>query len=136
MIRFLVPWAAAGALLLAGPLLVHMLLRRHARHVLFPAAKFLAETRAAAVRLRHPSDITLLLVRLAIVAAAIAAAAHPLVMTPWRLAEWDARVIRAIVLDTSASVGGNPETARLADHELVAFRAQRFDSADLGQSVA
>ena len=136
MIRFLVPWAAAGALLLAGPLLVHMLLRRHARHVLFPAAKFLAETRAAAVRLRHPSDITLLLVRLAIVAAAIAAAAHPLVMTPWRLAEWDARVIRAVVLDTSASVGGNPETARLADHELVAFRAQRFDSADLRDGLA
>lgn len=136
MIRFLVPWAAAGALLLVGPLLVHMLLRRSARHVRFPAAKFLAETRAAAVRLRHPSDIALLLVRLAIVAAAIAAAAQPVVITPWRLARWDARMIRAVVVDTSAGIGGSPETARLADRELTVFRAQRFDGADLRDGLA
>jgi hypothetical protein len=136
MIRFLAPWAAAGVLLLAGPLLVHMLLRRHARRVTFPAMKFLVETRTAAVRLRHPSDIGLLTLRLAIVGAAIVAAAHPIVITPWRLAQWDARVIRAVVVDTSASVRGSAEIDRFAEQELTAFRAQRFEGADLREQLA
>ena len=136
MITFLAPWAAAGLVLLAGPLLVHMLLRRHARRVRFPAARFLIETPAAAVRLRRPSDLGLLLVRLAVVCAAITAAAQPVVITPRRAAQWDARVIRAVVVDTSASAAGHPDVTRLAEQELTVFRAQRFDTTDPRDGVA
>ena len=113
MIQFLSPWAAAGLVLLAGPLLVHLLLRRNARHVLFPAARFLVETRAAAVRVRRPSDVLLLIVRLAIVAAAVAAAAQPLLTTSRRLAQWDGRTVRAVVVDTTAT--GGSDVDRLVD---------------------
>ena len=55
----LAPWALAGDVLLAGPVVVHMLLRRNARRVMFPATHFLLATQAAAVRFRRPSDIGL-----------------------------------------------------------------------------
>ena len=101
-------WLAPGAfmalVLLAGPAIVHMLARRNARRVVFPATHFVRAAPAAAVRLRRPSDLGLLLLRLAIVAAAILAAAQPLVLTPWRQARWNARVARAVVVDTSRSI--------------------------------
>ena len=134
MIQFLSPWAAAGLVLLAGPLLVHLLLRRNARHVLFPAARFLVETRAAAVRVRRPSDVLLLIVRLAIVAAAVAAAAQPLLTTSRRLAQWDGRTVRAVVVDTTAT--GGSDVDRLVEQEMAsAFRAARFASADLSDAI-
>jgi hypothetical protein len=136
VIQFLAPWAGAGLILLAGPVLVHMLLRRRARHVLFPATRFLVETRAAAVRLRRPSDLTLLLVRLAIVGAAIAAAAQPVIVTARRLARWDARIVRAVVVDTSASARRGGDIARLVEQELGAFRAERFEGADARDQLA
>jgi Aerotolerance regulator N-terminal len=136
VIQFLGPGAAAGLVLLAGPLLIHMLLRRNARHVMFPATRFLVTTPAAAVRIRRPSDVALLIVRLAIVAAAIAAVARPLVITERRLAQWDSRVARAVILDTSGALQQNAEAARLAEQEMSAFHAQRFPSADLRDAVA
>lgn len=135
MIQFLAPWAAAGSIALAGPLLIHMLLRRHARRVRFPATRFLVATPAAAVRLRRPSDIVLLIVRLAIVTAAIIAAAQPVVITPSRIAQWNGRVARAVVLDTSGALANSAEAARLAGQEMSAFRAQRFASADLRDAI-
>jgi hypothetical protein len=135
VIRFLAPWAAAGLALLAGPLLIHMLLRRNARHVTFPAMRFLAATPAAAVRMRRPSDIGLLIVRLTIVGAGILAAMRPVVMTPQRLAQWNGRVARAVVLDTSGALEKSSEAERLAAQEMAAFRAQRFASRDLRDAV-
>ena len=131
MIRFLAPWAAAGLLLLAAPVLIHMLLRRHARRVVFPATHFLVATRAAAVRLRRPSDLALLLVRLGIVAAAIAAAMQPVVITAGRVARWDTRVIRAVIVDRSAAAGAQSDLASLAAQQTQAFRAQQFESGDV-----
>ncbi|HET7698482.1 MAG TPA: BatA domain-containing protein [Vicinamibacterales bacterium] len=136
MIELLAPWAAAGAILLAGPLLVHMLLRRNARRLIFPAAHFLPATRAAAVRLRRPSDVGLLVLRMAIAGAAIAAALQPIVITPQRVSRWNARVIRAVVVDTSASAAAGGDGARLAEQELTSFRAQRFDGTDLRDGLA
>lgn len=135
MITFLASWAAAAAVLLAGPILVHMLLRRHARRIVFPATRFLLPTRAAAVRVRRPSDIALLILRMAIVGAAVLAVMQPIVITPRRLASWDARMVRAVVVDTSASVGDSPDRARLVEQELTAFRAQRFDGPDVREAV-
>jgi hypothetical protein len=134
---WLAPLAFAAGILLAGPLLAHMLLRRHARRVQFPATHFLAATRAAAVRFRRPSDAWLLLLRLLIVAAAVAAAARPLFLTPWRLSQWDGRTSRAVVVDTSRNMPSPDVADALAAHEMAAvFHARRFAGADVRETLA
>jgi hypothetical protein len=133
---WLAPGAFAALVLLAGPVLVHMLARRNARRLVFPATHFVRATQAAAVRLRRPSDIGLLLLRLAIVAAAVLAAAQPLVMTPWRLARWNARVTRAVVVDTSRSMPDPGVAARLADEQIRnVFAGRRVNTPDLADGI-
>jgi hypothetical protein len=130
---WLAPRAFAALALLAGPVIVHLLTRRTARRVIFPATHFVRATQAASVALRLPSDIGLLLLRLAIVGVAVMAAARPLVMTQWRLAGWNARVSRAIVIDSSPSMSfdtardalGGGIAGRLAAQEMQdAFEAR------------
>jgi hypothetical protein len=132
---WLAPWAFGAAIVLAGPLLVHMLLRRNARRIRFPATHFLTATRASAVRFRRPSDPWLLLLRLLIIAAAIAGVARPLFLTPWRTSQWDARVSRAVVVDTRRGMPSPEIAAGLAQQEMTAaFHAQRFAGADLRET--
>ena len=125
------PWALAGVVLLAGPLLVHMLLRRNARRVVFPTTKFLPRTRASAVRFRRPSDVGLLILRAGIVLAAVLACAQPVLLSAWRTARWNHRTARVVVVDTSRSVPATPENARLADQELQAFASAKFAGSDV-----
>ena len=88
MITWTAPWALAGLVLLAGPILVHMLLRRNARRIVFPTTRFLPRTRASAVRFRRPSDVRLLILRAAVVLAAVLACAQPVLLSAWRMARW------------------------------------------------
>jgi hypothetical protein len=125
------PWALAGLLLLAGPLLVHMLLRRNARRIVFPTTRFLPRTRASAVRFRRPADIGLLILRAGIVLAAVLACAQPVLLSPWRTARWNQRTARAVVVDTSRSVPASADAARLADQELGGFASATFATADV-----
>jgi len=136
VIRWLAPAALAAAVLLAGPILVHMLLRRNARRVIFPAIQFLQASRAAAVRFRRPSDAGLMILRLAIVAAAVAAAAQPVLIARWRMAQWDARTIRAVIVDTRPGTAPRDDAIRLAEEEMRAFKAQRFSGEDLPGALA
>src|SRR4030095_11597275 len=71
LMTWLAPGAFAALALVAGPVLVHLLAPRNARRLIFPATHFVRATQSAAVRLRRPSDIGLLLLRLAIVATAV-----------------------------------------------------------------
>ena len=96
--------ALAGLALLAIPVLVHLLLRHRARRVPFPSLRFVRTSRTAAARLRAPSDLLLLVLRLAIIAIAVVALAQPLLITPARLAAWNTRIARAILLDRSESM--------------------------------
>ena len=134
MIQWLAPWAFAGAALLAAPLLVHMLLRRHARRVVFPATHFVPPTRPASVRFRRPSDVGLLVLRLAIVAAAILAVAQPIFITSARIAGWNARTVRAVIVDTSRGMPNVDETVRR--EQQAAFHSSRFAGRDLRDSIA
>ena len=103
---------------------------------MFPATHFVRATQAAAIRLRRPSDIGLLLLRLAIVAAAVVAAAQPLVMTPWRLARWNGRVARAVIVDTSRSMSESGIAARLADEEIRSvFAGRRVNTPELSDGI-
>jgi hypothetical protein len=133
---WLAPAAFAALALLAGPVIVHWLARRRARRVIFPATHFVRATQSAAVRLRRPSDIGLLLLRLAIVAAAVLAAAQPFVLTPWRLARWNAHVSRAVIVDQSRGLSAPGVASRLADQETRdLFAARRLNTSNLADAI-
>jgi hypothetical protein len=125
------PLALAALALVVGPLLVHLLVRQHAARVLYPAMRFVPGVRAAAVRMRRPSDVALLVLRLAIVAAAALAVAQPVFVTAERQRGWAARVTRAVVVDTSASVPA-AAAGEIAVREMAgAFVAEQFPSPDV-----
>ena len=135
MIAWLTPGALAAFALLAAPVIVHLLARRNARRLVFPATAFVRATQAAAVRLRRPTDLVLLSVRLGVLALAVLAGAHPVVVTRWRQAAWNARVSRAVIIDsTSADAGAGRQLA--SQEAASAFRSVPIESADLADGIA
>ena len=104
MIHWLNPAALAGLGLLGLPILIHLLRTRQAERIPFPSLRFVVPSETAAVRLRLPADWLLLLVRLAIVAAAVTAVAGPVIVTASRVRAWNARTARAVIVDTAAGI--------------------------------
>src|SRR5439155_23533783 len=84
---------------MAAPILIHLLVQRRAERFPFPTLRFLQPTRLAAIRRHLLEDIPLLLVRAAILAAAVAALAGPLLVTPARRQAWDRLLVRAVATD-------------------------------------
>jgi hypothetical protein len=95
------PWAWAGLATLALPVLVHLLSRAPAVRRLFPSLRFIDASRLSPRRRTRPRDLLLLAVRLGVLGAAVAALAGPSLTRDTAAAP---RVVRAIVLDTSASM--------------------------------
>ncbi|MSO49860.1 MAG: hypothetical protein EXQ49_08145 [Acidobacteria bacterium] len=95
------PWAFAGLVAVAAPVLVHWLARQQADRLAFPTLRFLVRTPPVSVRRHRLRDLPLLFVRVLIVVAAVAALAQPVWVRPAAPA---ARPARAIVVDTSASL--------------------------------
>lgn len=118
------PAAWLGLLAIVVPVLVHLLGRAHPARMEFPAIRFIGPTRQAPVRRARPSDLLLLAIRAAVIATAVTALARP--HRPAASGTGQARVARAILVDTSASMtrsvtAGEPavlaarrEAARLA----------------------
>ena len=98
------PAAWFGLAALAIPIAVHLLARTRAHVVRFPSLRFIAVSRLAARKRRKLTDLALLALRLAALTLAVAACADPVWLTASRRAAWGARVSRAVVLDTSASM--------------------------------
>jgi Aerotolerance regulator N-terminal len=121
------PAALAGLAVVAGPVLVHLLRRQRAPRVTFPTLQFLVPTRPAAARLRSPSDLLLLCLRVAIVAAAAVAAAQPVFVTTWRRAAWEQRVARVLVIGDTQRAGAG--ASRVRD----AVAAERGGSAQVSE---
>ena len=145
----MIGWQNAAALwalpLAAVPFLIHLLRTHHAKRVAFPSLRFVQTSRTAAVRMRLPSDVLLMVVRIATVALAVGALAGPMVLTDARMAAWNARTARAVVVDVSDSMrvvdgsGVPPEgaAAEAAAAELrTATYARRIDTRDLGDGFA
>lgn len=97
------PFALLGLVALAGPIVIHLLMRREAVRLPFPTLRFLQASRASAMRRHRLSDWPLLLVRLAILALAVLALADPVWVAMSRRAAF-ARISRAIVIDGSGSM--------------------------------
>ena len=98
------PWAFLGLLALAVPLIIHLLGRRNARITRFPTLRFIGASRLMATRWTRLSDIGLMLVRMGIIAAAVIALAGPMLLTEGREADRNRAIVRAIIVDTSASM--------------------------------
>jgi Aerotolerance regulator N-terminal len=138
------PAALWWLLLLAAPVVIHLLRSHQADRVPFPSLRFVRPSRTAAIRMRGPSDVILLLLRMAIVGLAVCALAGPIVLTPSRLATWNALVARAIVVDRSRSMDivGDRERApsavaadRTRSEQQSAAYHRRFDAASLQDGV-
>jgi hypothetical protein len=104
MIGLLQPAALWGLFLIAIPIAIHLLRPRHAPRVRFPTIRFVPAAPSAAVRIGPPSDLLLLALRAAVVACAVLAAAQPLLFSASRLAGWNGRIARAVVVDASESM--------------------------------
>ena len=110
----------------AAPILIHILIQRKAERFPFPTLRFLQPTRLAAIRRHVLEDVVLLAVRIAILAAAVAALAGPLLITAARRQAWDRRVVRAVVIDQGAA-GADAAEARALP--LDGARGRPFDTA-------
>jgi len=101
-VRWQNPWAWLGLLSLALPVLVHLFSRRKARVEPFPSLRFFDVSRLLPTRSPRLSDIPLLIVRLIICGAAVAALAQPLWGNGQRARSDASSVARVVVLDTGA----------------------------------
>jgi hypothetical protein len=135
-------WALPVA---AIPILIHLLRLHRADRVPFPSLRFVRPSHTAAVRLRVPSDVLLLVVRIGVLALAVAALARPILITDPRLAAWDAMTARAVVVDVSESmqepgadaVAPARGAAESAEAELsTAAYGRRFESRRLEDGLA
>lgn len=135
MIGWQNPSALWGLLLVAGPIAVHLLRRQRAARVLFPSLRFVQASQSAAVRLRPPTDLILMLVRAAVVALAVTATAGPIVVTAARMARWSENLARVVIVDASDSMRGAgiaaaSSEAAFAERKSATY-AERVDARDL-----
>jgi hypothetical protein len=119
------PAAWIGLLAIAGPILIHILVQRKAERLAFPSLRFLQQGRLASIRRHVLEDVPLLAIRAAIVAAAVAALAGPLIVTRTQRQSWNARVVRAIVVDDVARAAQQPP----------AFLSQTFERRAVADAI-
>jgi Aerotolerance regulator N-terminal len=125
------PSVLFGLAAVAAPILIHILVQRRAERVPFPTLRFLQPTRLAAMRRHVLDDALLLAVRGAILAAAVAALAGPLVITAARRQSWERRIVRAVVID---DVAGSFQGRAIRDGAR-AFQASEFRVAALPDGI-
>lgn len=130
--RWLNPFALLGLGVLVLPLLIHLISRRQASVVRFPSLRFLEATRIVPARQRQLHDVPLLLLRLALLACAVVALAHPRAENQTERADSSTRVARAIIVD--AAVGG---TSTVRDSLTAASAASIvLETSDIGAALA
>lgn len=129
------PLAWIGLAALVVPVLLHLFTRKTTRRIPFPTLRFLANATRSTSRRWQLTDLGLLAVRAAIVVAAAAALAQPLVMTDTRTAAAAGRVSRVVILDVSASMGA-PAPDGSAPIDAARQRATTLaDEADISRVV-
>lgn len=136
MIAWLNPAALVTLAAVALPFVVHLLLRHRATPVVVASVRFITTTREAAVRIRRPSDPVLLLLRILIIACAAVALAAPALVTASRRSAWADRSIRAVVVDTSASVDARLAGEAAAAESTGAFALRRFEDAEIASATS
>lgn len=103
-ISFLSPLVLAGAASLAVPIIIHLLLKRKPKHVVFPTLRLLKQkqrTTLQKLRLRH---LLLLALRLLLLLCMVLAMAKPLLSGGGGLLAPDSPVALVLIFDTSVSM--------------------------------
>lgn len=131
-VHWLQPLAWWGLGLLALPIVIHLLARHRSRRLLFPSIRFLPDARMAALRRRALADWPLLVVRLLILAAAVAAFASPVFVSDERRDAWDRRVARAIVV---ASPQTQDIEALAAEESSASYASAEFAAASVPDGI-
>ncbi len=129
-VSWLTPAAWWGLTALAVPILIHLLARERSRRLLFPSLRFLRTTRLAALKRRRVSDWPLLVIRLLILASAVAALAAPVFVSNARWRSWSARTARAVVIapvPPGAPSADAEVTALVQDARVGAFVSEVFE---------
>ena len=126
------PIAFLGLFALAVPILAHLFGRRVARRQVFPSLRLLRDARPTPATRSRPSDVLLLVVRCAIVAAAVAALAQPRWSRESRLAQGP---VRAILVDTSSSMDRLTSDGTSARQRATTLARALLDSAREGLIV-
>ena len=100
-LTFLSPLILAGAALIAVPIVLHLIMRREPKHLVFPALRFIQkreESNRRRLRLRH---LLLLLLRCAGIVLLALAIARPSVKSAGFVGDQEAPIAAALVFDTS-----------------------------------
>jgi hypothetical protein len=100
-LTFLTPLMLAGAMLVAAPIILHLIMRQQPKHLVFPALRFIRlrnDSNKRRLRLRH---ILLLLLRCAVIVFLALALSRPSVQSAGFLGDQEAPVAAALVFDTS-----------------------------------
>src|SRR5687767_14954401 len=103
-LSFLTPWLLAGSALIGVPILIHLIMRRKPKHLLFPAFRFLQQrhrTNVQKLRLRH---LILLAMRVLLILLICSALARPEISGGVSHLAVDAPVGVVLIMDTSASM--------------------------------
>ena len=133
------PAALFALAAIAAPILIHILIQRRAERLPFPTLRFLQPTRLAAIRRHLLEDLPLLAVRAALLAAAAAALAGPLLVMEARRQAWDRRVVRALVVEAGARASvldGTRIQGRERGHESPAPHQEKtFETASLADGI-
>ena len=128
---WLMPAAGAAIALVAVPVIIHLLARQRSRRLLFPSLKFLPVAQLAALRRRTLADWPLLLLRVLIIAAAVAAMAGPVVVSDARRGAWNQRVARAVVV----SDDGPDVTALASEVAQDSFVSETFSALTIADGI-
>ena len=106
------PWAWLGLIAIGAPVFAHLLARRTSVRLPFPTLRFIQPSRLSPARRRRLTDLGMLALRIAVVIAAVAALAGPLVLTTNRRGA--DTTVAVIVVDTSPSMERARDEARAA----------------------
>jgi hypothetical protein len=131
-VHWLQPLAWWGLGMLALPMIIHLLARHRSRRLRFPSLKFLPVAQMAALRRRVLTNWPLLVVRLLVIAAAVAAFAAPVLISDARRQSWDQRVARAIVV---ASPQSDEIRSIAADEARASFASAQFTAATVPDAL-
>ena len=111
-VQWINPAALFALTAVSGPILIHLLRRQRATPLPFPTLRFVVRRQAPAFRPASPSDLRLLALRVAIVAAAAIAWAQPVIVTDAGRLLRQRSTGRAVVVDDSPSVTDHGERMR------------------------
>jgi hypothetical protein len=100
-LTFLTPLMLAGAMLVAAPIILHLVMRQQPKHLIFPALRFIRQRNDANKRRLKLRHIVLLALRCAAIAFLALALARPSVQSAGFLGDQEAPVAGAMVFDSS-----------------------------------